>query len=182
MQGPGTYDPSYLGAWSWYALPTIGFQGVFMLRANGAAGPDAEVRCVPKTNSVGCVPFTSFSGVPSASAGAGFVLSASNVLNQKSGLLFYGTSGLQQSPFYGGQLCVRAPQRRTPTQLSGGNPTGLDCSGTYNFDFNVLLASGADPALTVGTTVDAQFWSRDPGFAVPDAIGLTRAVHFGIHP
>lgn len=180
--GPGTYDPSYLGMWTWYALPTIGFQGVFMMRANGANGPTAEVRCLGKTNSLGCAPLTGFSGTPSATSSSGFVVTASNVYNQKSGLLLYGLNGGQQAPFGGGHLCVRPPLHRTGVQSSAGSVGGNDCSGTYTFDFNAWIASGADPALSLGTTVDAQFWSRDPGFSGASAIGLSRAVHFGIWP
>lgn len=180
--GPGTYDPFYLGSWSWYALPTIGFQGVFMLRANGINGPTAEVRCVAKTNSLGCVPTTSFTGTPSATSGSGFVITASDVLNQKNGLFLYGVNGGQLAPFGGGHLCVRPPLHRTGVLSSNGNTSTSDCSGAYTFDFNAWIASGIDPALIWGETVDAQFWSRDPGFTGASAIGLTRAVHFGIWP
>ena len=36
--------------------------------------------------------------------------------------------------------------------------------------------------LTAGTAVFGQFWSRDPGFAAPNNIGLTDAILFNIAP
>lgn len=138
--------------------------------------------CTAKTSSAGCVPSIGSSGVASATAGSGFVVGATGVLNGKTGLLIYGTSGRAAVPFGGGTLCVGAPLRRTPAQDSGGNPTGLDCSGQYAFDFNGWVATGVDPALVAGAVVDAQYWSRDPGFAPPDNVGLTDALEFTIGP
>jgi hypothetical protein len=180
--GPGTFDPTFLGNWSLYSVTTIGVQGVFMLRANGIDGPTPEVRCVAKVNSLGCTPSLSLAGTPSASAGSGFTITASNVFNQKNGMFFYSLTGLQMAPFFGGHLCINAPLHRTSVFSSAGNTLGDDCSGSYTFDFNTRIASGLDPALTAGTTVDGQFWSRDPGFAQPNNIGLTQAAHFGIAP
>ncbi len=180
--GPGTFDPTFLGNWTMYGPPIVGAHGVFMLRANGANGPDAEVRCTAKTNSLGCVPVTGFSGTPSATAGSGFQVTAGNVFNRKTGMLLYTTSGLHASPFGGGILCLNAPLHRTIGMNAGGSSSGDDCTGAYSFDFNAYIASGANPALLPGVTVDAQYWSRDPGFAAPNNIGLSQAVHFGIGP
>jgi hypothetical protein len=180
--GPGTFDPSFTGVWTWYGPPAIGLHGVFMLRANGVDGPSPEARCVAKINSLGCAPSLSFAGASSASAASGFTITSSNVLNRKTGLFLYGTTGLQQTPFAGGQLCIRAPFRRTPMTSSGGATSGSDCSGSYSIDFNAWIALGRDPALVPGATVDGQFWSRDPGFAPPSNVGLSQAAHFGIGP
>jgi hypothetical protein len=62
--------------------------------------------CTAKPNSIGCLPVIGALGVSSSNAGSGFVVSASDVLNNKSGLLFYGISGRAASPFQGGTLCV----------------------------------------------------------------------------
>jgi len=180
--GPGTFNPDYLGLWTWYSPPNIGFQGVFMLRANGANGPTPEARCIAKVNSEGCTPNLSFVGACSASAPSGFDIVASNVLNKKVGMLFYTLGGSQQVPFAGGWLCVGSPVRRTLALLSGGSASGTDCTGVYTFDFNTWIAAGKDKTLVAGVTVDGQFWSRDPGFAAPNDIGLTQAAHFGIAP
>ena len=163
-------------------VATLGVPGVFMIRANGSNGPTPEVYCTSKTTSAGCVPTLTLSGAPDVNSGSGFTLSAASVPNQKSGLLFYSLLGRQSVPFGGGFLCVVPPLRRTSALQSGGSATGNDCTGSLLFDFNTFVASGLDPALVAGTTVDAQFWFRDPGFPVPQNTGLTRAAHFGLAP
>jgi hypothetical protein len=64
------------------------------------------------------------------------VISASNVLNNKNGLLFYGSNGRNALPFQGGTLCVKTPVRRTPAVNSGGNPPPNDCTGNFSLDMN----------------------------------------------
>ncbi len=180
--GPGTFDPTFPGAYGVNNVATLGVQGVFMIRANGPDGPTAEVYGAAKVNSAGCAPSLTLSGSPSASAGSGFTLTAAQVLNHKSGLFFYSLNGRQSVPFGGGQLLVTPPLRRSGALNSNGSPSGVDCSGSFSFDFNAWIASGVDPALTAGATVDGQFWYRDPGFLPPNAIGLTRGAHFGVAP
>ena len=107
---------------------------------------------------------------------------ATSVLNRRSGILAYSTSGRATTPFGGGTLCLAAPLRRTPIQNSGGSAAGTDCSGTYHFDFAAWITSGSDPSLVAGTTVNAQFYSRDGGFAAPNNIGLTNALEFTLVP
>jgi hypothetical protein len=90
-----------------------------------------------KTNSLGCVPAIHWSGYASASPGSAFSITCTNVLNQKSGLLFYGYD-VNSTPFQGGTLCVQSPTVRTPIQTSGGATSGSSCSGTYALDFERL--------------------------------------------
>ncbi|HVS10086.1 MAG TPA: hypothetical protein VMS76_09450, partial [Planctomycetota bacterium] len=135
--------------------------------------------CTAKTTSSGCLPAIGFSGAPSASAGSAFLITASQVESQKSGIFFYGTSGKQAVAFQGGTLCVKGPLVRTALQDSGGV---APCSGSYSIDFNAYVASGKDPSLTAGATVDGQYWFRDPGFAPPNNTGLTDAIEFTIEP
>ncbi|HVS11249.1 MAG TPA: hypothetical protein VMS76_15375, partial [Planctomycetota bacterium] len=71
------------------------------------------------------------------------------------------------------------PLVRTPLQNSGGVAA---CSGNFSMDFNAFIASGKDPALVSGVTVDGQYWFRDPGFAPPNNTGLTNAIDFTINP
>ncbi|MCE9592891.1 MAG: hypothetical protein K8S98_01755 [Planctomycetes bacterium] len=179
--GPGTFDPSFTGSWTWWAPQTVGFKGVWMLRANGANGPTPEARCIAKTNSQGCVPTLTFAGTPSASSGSGFQVTSANVLGHKPGMFLYSLGGLQQTPFAGGFLCIRPPFKRTPVTSSGGS-AGANCTGALALDFNAFVASGANPALIAGVTVDGQFWSRDAGFAAPNNVALSQAAHFGIGP
>jgi hypothetical protein len=140
---------------------------------------DVASYCTAKTNSLGCVPEMSWNGLPSATLTSPFDLNATNVLNNKNGLLFYGFAE-SSTPFQGGTKCVAAPTRRTPVQSSGGNPPPNDCSGVYTYDFRARIQSGVDPNLTVGATAYAQYWSRDPQSA--STTGLTDAVRFTIQP
>ncbi len=135
--------------------------------------------CIAGTNSLGCLPSMSSAGVPSVSQASGFVLTASNLRNQKFGLLFYGTTASNFSAFPAGWLCVAPPLVRTPVQSSGGTlPPGDDCSGTIHFDFNTWASSGADPALVLGQGVWCQTWVRDPD--LPATSHVSDGIQFGL--
>ncbi len=157
---------------------TNGFNDVFV-RDQGCTFAN-YVYCTAKVNSVGCTPTIGSTGTPSASAGSGFFVSATRVINNKSGLFFYGLAGQNAAPFQGGTLCVKLPLERTALQVSGGNAPPNDCSGSYSIDFNQYIASGVDPLLVAGTAVDGQYWARDPGFSAPNNTSLTDAIHFVI--
>lgn len=144
------------------------------------AHADAQVYCTAKLNSANCIPRMGFSGSPSLSSAAPFTLSATNVINQRNGVFFYGTSGRVATVFQGGYRCAQSPTRRTGTLSSGGNPTGVDCSGVLAFDFNAWLQSGADPSLIAGAIVDGQFWYRDG--AASFGTGLSEAIEFVVQP
>ncbi|MCC7171711.1 MAG: hypothetical protein IT459_14795, partial [Planctomycetes bacterium] len=132
--------------------------------------------CTAKQNSQGCTPGIGSFGfaVYSGTSPQLFLISAAFVLNNKSGLLFYGSQPASV-PFQGGTLCVQPPIKRTPIQNSGGNPPPNDCSGGFSIDFNSYIASGADSALVPGRVVYAQWWYRDPGFVAPNNTGLSNA-------
>jgi hypothetical protein len=145
------------------------------------------VYCTAKINSLGCTPTIGFTGTPSATAGSGFTVTGSNVINNKNGLLFYGTTGQASIPFQGGTLCVKVPVKRTGSTNSAGNPPPNDCSGLFSIDMNAFAVSAGPPtplpALTVpGTVVDCQWWGRDPGFAAPDNTTLTDALEYTVGP
>ena len=97
-------------------------------------------------------------GEPSLSANT-FRVRASQVINNKSGLLFWGSTPSAQ-PFQGASKCVGSPVVRTPLQSSGGNPPPDDCSGA--FVFHVSGAYMASHGLQAGAQVYCQYWSRDP--------------------
>lgn len=141
--------------------------------------PAPTVYCTAKTNSLGCVPSISTTGTAKWFGNSPFLVQASNVLNQKNGLLFYGYAA-SATPFQGGTKCVAPPTLRTGAQNSGGSGSGNDCSGTYAFDMNAVIASQLDPLLVPGAQVYAQVWSRDPGS--PSTTGLTNAVAFTVCP
>jgi len=135
--------------------------------------------CTAKTNSAGCPPSIAASGNPSASAGSGFTITTSNVLDNEFGLYFYSKSGPINVLFQGGFLCAQPPLVRTMLQNSGGTPP---CGGSFQIDFNAYIASGKDPALVAGQKVWLQAWSRDPGFAPPNNTSLSDAVSSTICP
>jgi Tol biopolymer transport system component len=155
-------------------------EDVFLWTGCVPSGPSTY--CVAKMNSQNCVPQIATSGAASSTAGSGFLITATNVLNNKPGLLFYSLTGAAMTPFQGGFLCVKAPIKRLASQSSGGNPPPNDCSGSYVVDFNAVIASGLDMQLMAGSIVYAQYWSRDPGFAAPNNTGLTAGVRFKICP
>jgi hypothetical protein len=109
------------------------------------------------------------------------IVAAANIVNQKSGTLFYGLNGPTNLPFLGGYLCVQPPTIRCGVVSSGGTPFGSDCSGAFLFDFNTYIAGGTNPALQVsGTELWAQYWSRDP--ASPSTTNLTDALDAVVQP
>ena len=144
--------------------------------------------CAAKVNSLGCLPSIGFIGSSSATAGSGFTLLASNVRNNKPGLLIYTNNGAASIPFQGGLRCVESPVRRSIQLNAGGNPAPAnDCSGVYSLDMNAFAvgALGGIPAsyLTVpGTQVNVQGWGRDQGFTAPNNSTLTNGLQFAIRP
>lgn len=135
--------------------------------------------CVAKTNSQGCVPAIGASGLPRASGDDAFFVTAARVRPGLAGMLVWSHAAASH-PFGGGVLCVASPIRRTPLANAGAQGPSDVCTGTYSFHFSHAYL--AQHGLAPGTSVHCQFWSRDPGFAVPNAIGLTDALAFTVAP
>lgn len=135
--------------------------------------------CTPKVNSVGCTPLIDATGSPSLSGDDDLHVRAIDVVNNKSGLFFFGAAP-KNAPFGGGTMCVQSPVQRTPPQDSGGSPGASNCSGVYDYFFShaELTARG----LSAGEAVYGQFWSRDPSHPDGSTIGLTGGVHFVVLP
>lgn len=140
-----------------------------------------QVFCTPKLTSNGCLPQIAFSGSPSSVDPTPFLITASQVLNGKNGLLFYGYGTQAGTPFLGGTLCAQPPLRRLPLQNSlGSPPPANDCSGVYGFDFNARIQGGADALLVPGQEIGVQWWLRDPQQTDGTGVGLTDALGFHI--
>ena len=157
--------------------PTNGSEHVYVHRRECAGCSNKY--CTAKINSLGCLPTIQSMGTPTLTGPDDFHVIAGTVLNNKYGIMIW-SHGPNNLPFMGGTLCVAPPIVRTPVQDSGGNPPPLDCSGTYFFHFSqAYMASKLIPA---GTQLYAQYWSRDPGFAPPENVGLTDGLEFLVGP
>jgi len=173
----GLYDPAQIASG-------------FSLDLDGNGVPDEceqLVYCTAQINSLGCLPAITASGSPSASASAGFVVSASAIRNQRPGLLLYSLGGRANLPVGGGTLCLAAPLRRTVASNSGGSPGGSDCSGLLAIDMNAfargLLGGARDPSLsTPGVRVGCQWWSSDPVPGFAGQPNFTDALEYSIAP
>ncbi len=182
--GVSVVDPFHGRAALWLGGEFNGFDGVPARNIARWSDPCAALAtyCTAKVNSQGCTPAIGWSGEPALSqlATTPFEIHATNVVNQKNGLLFYSTDGRRAAPFQGGVLCVAAPLRRTPFRSSAGSPTGADCTGVLSLDFSPWLTRANDPTLELGLIVDAQWWYRDP--ASPSTTGLSNAIELEIRP
>ena len=139
--------------------------------------------CTAKNNSLGCTPLIDAVGGcptgPTLSGPDDFYVTAQQVLDNKPGIMIW-SHGPNALPFMGGILCVAPPIIRTPHQDSGGNPPPPDCIGSYSFHFSQTYMAGK--FITAGTQLYAQYWSRDPGFAPPNNVGLTDGLEFVVGP
>jgi hypothetical protein len=166
--GDGITDFLVGGEWS---IP--GFSSVSLFPAT------PTTYCTGKTNSQGCVPYIYSNGTASLSSGAAFFVRGANFLNNRAGLLFYGY-GPAATPFQGGKLCIAAPVKRTPGQVSGGTPPPtIDCTGTYSLDANALIQSTVG-LQQIGLEVFCQYYARDPSAVAGSS--LSNAANFVIGP
>lgn len=140
--------------------------------------PPPTIYCTSKTTSSGCTPTIGSSGIPSATAGSGFVVSTTQVEPGNLGIFFYGQSGQAALSFQGAFLCVQPPTLRTPATSSGPGGT---CGGTYSIDFNDYIVNGSDASLVAGATVNLQNWFRDPPNPL-SGTGLSDGIEFTIAP
>jgi hypothetical protein len=135
---------------------------------------------------LGCTPQIRVFGRSSASESSGFQIVATSVRNRRAGLLIYAFGGRAALPFANGTLCVVSLHRAALALYSAGSAAPVDdCSGRYSLDMNAyakgLLGGSPSPQLLQpGSTVECQWWSRDPGFPAPNAIGLTAGIEYTV--
>ncbi len=157
------------------AVGAGGSDQIFVLRDDSVLS-----YCSGKSNSVGCVPFTDTHGLPSSTSPDPFVVRARDVVPGQAGFLLYGFKKANLA-FHGGQLCVKLPFNRTSVKSAKADPGS--CSGSKLVqDFNKRIQGTTDPQLSVGQTVYAQWFQRDPADPAGFGDGLTNAVRFTICP
>ncbi len=140
--------------------------------------PPSTTYCTPLFSSNGCFPSVSSAGTPSLGNPGGFTVTGSALEDNKNGLVFFGTTGQNSAPFFGGTLCVLAPLYRLPVQNSGGS--GL-CTGSITRSLaDYLNHPSGGSALTAGTVVNSQVWFRDP--LAPQTVGLSGGLEFVVCP
>ncbi|HVS17598.1 MAG TPA: hypothetical protein VMT18_03275 [Planctomycetota bacterium] len=136
--------------------------------------------CAPSTASVpGCDAVLSASGSPSLASAGSFVFDTGPILGSVIGVLRFGVSGPNQTPFgsFGGFDCIGPPGVRMPPKFSGG--TLGTCSGSMQSTLAELAA--AFPGIVLpGATVHTQVWMRDPGNS--DGFALSSGVWFQVLP
>ncbi len=143
--------------------------------------------CTAKINSQGCTPTIGFTGAPSATAGSGFMIRTSQVINNKPGLYLYSDGGRAALPFYGGLRCLGNPARRSVQLNSGGNPPPNDCSGVYSLDWNTFSGGGLGGhpqsyLIVPGNVVQVQAWGTDNGFPAGTNATLSDALEYTVGP
>lgn len=136
---------------------------------------------IEAADSLGCSPSISAQGYASISASEGLDVWGANALNNTSGLLLFGASGRNALVWLGGTLCVKPPLVRTPLRSSGGDPwPAQNCSGRWSLDLNTSLSTL--PTYAAGTTLDLQWFGRDPGLAPPSNYQLSDGLELLLRP
>ncbi len=128
--------------------------------------------CSGKVSSLGCAPFVTAEGVR---------VFANDVILGEAGILLYGFAK-SSLPFHGGTLCIKAPISRIlpPKFATAGGVQ--PCIGVLSRNFNAQIQSGADPLLTAGQVVRAQWRQRDPADPAGFGDSLTDALQFTVAP
>lgn len=132
--------------------------------------------CQGKLNSDGCLPSIESSGSPSLSGPDDFIVSATNLVAQKATIAIWSQAS-NETPFFGGTLCLAPAIRRTPVSISSGSGP---CGGVGSFQFNQSYL--ASFGLSAGTRLFAQFWQRDPASLDGTGVGLSNALDFTLMP
>ena len=136
-------------------------------------GPGPESYCTAGTSGLGCTATLSASGLPSASASSGFVLSATGVESDRDGIFFYGRNGRLAHPFQNGSstLCVQPPVLRAPRVFGSVAPGA--CQGQLALDLTAHWSTHPGRKPGPGDVVQAQLWYQSTQGALSDALEFT---------
>ncbi|MBM3988059.1 MAG: hypothetical protein FJ294_08915 [Planctomycetes bacterium] len=179
-----------VGTWSFTVTatnvptPNQGFGLCLTGNVTDGGGSNPTSYCTAGLTSSFCFADLTASGVASASATSGFVLTATQVEGNRLGLIFYGITGRNAAPWSTNNssfLCVKSPVQRTLAQNSGGSSD--TCQGVLTIDWNAFRATRptalGNPFVS-GQLVQAQAWFRDP--AAPGTTNLSDGLEFTVRP
>lgn len=174
---PAGDEANYLMGLSYVNLHTINFSGGELRGQVVIAASNPTPYCTAKVNSQGCSPQIGWAGLPTLGGADDFHVTCAQVINNKSGLMYWGFAP-KNAPFLGGTQCVASPTLRTPVQSSAGNVGPDDCSGTFDFHFSHAYMAAV--GLAAGQMIHCEYWYRDP--ASPFTVGLSNAMAAEILP
>jgi len=180
IQGQGWRDPMTATV-SGFPLCSCFYAGNWIIRACVEPTGFPRTYCTAKLNSANCLPAVGWTGAATLASGPdNFHIRCTNVINQRSGVMYWGTAPLA-APFLGGTLCVAQPVTRTGIQNSGGSPTGVNCTtGAYDFHFTQSYA--AQQGVQAGVDYYAQHWMRDPANLDGTGASLSNGVNYRFLP
>jgi hypothetical protein len=127
-----------------------------------------------------CAPFLTTVGSPSASGATNFTLRHQRLVANSILRGHYSLTGRSPAPFLSGIRCLSGPLFRVPAVTVTGTNNG--CTSFHHLDFNAVIASGANPALTVGQTVWYQALVRLPAGSSLGAMQFSAGAEFTIQP
>lgn len=176
IQGQGWRDPMTATV-SGFPLCSCFYAGNWIIRACVEPVGYPRTYCTGKLNSANCVPAMSWTGVATLTSGADdFHIRATQVINQRSGLFFWGSASAA-APFLGGTLCVSQPVVRTGVQNSGGSTGSINCTtGAYDYHFTQAYAAASNVQL--GVDYYGQYWMRDPQNLDGTGAALSNGINF----
>ena len=138
--------------------------------------------CTAGTSASGCQALLQATGVPSASATSGFLVTSAAAEGQKAGLFFWGVNGATASPVgtSSSLRCVKGPLSRGGLITSGG--TAGACDGTFAYDLNRRWTSQPSQNPGAGAEVRVQLWYRDPLSTSNQVTAYSDALAFTVCP